>query len=127
MDAVKFLKERQRMFEMAGGYEKGMTCSGAICGKCAFYIKEEPFCLEDLQDYEGMEAKLEEWIAEHPKRTYKQDFLDKHPNAPLDKQDNTPTICPYEVGYFSYDDKPCGGIATNSDNICKECWNKEVE
>lgn len=65
MDAVKFLKERQRMFKMAGGniYESETTCYGADCEKCAFYIKDEPFCLEDSQDYEGMEAKLEEWIA----------------------------------------------------------------
>ena len=59
MNAVKFLKERQRMFKMAGGFEKGITCYGADCAKCAFYMKTEPFCLEDLQDYEEMERKLE--------------------------------------------------------------------
>ena len=69
MDAIKFLKERQRMFKMAGGGTTGLHCADVNCRKCAFHIKEEPSCLEDLQDYEGMEAKLEEWIAKHPKKT----------------------------------------------------------
>ena len=123
MDTVKFLKERQRMFKMAGGYEKGMTCSGANCEKCAFYIKDEPFCLEDLQDYEGMEAKLEEWIAKHPKRTYKQDLLEKFPDAPM-TQKGVPRICPYEVGYFSMDNRPC---TIGDDDWCVRCWNREME
>lgn len=124
MDAVKFLKERHRMFKMAGGVEKKSTCDGANCGKCAFYIKQEPFCLEDLQDYEAMEAAIEEWSDEHPRRTYKQDFIEKFPNAPLDKEDNTPTICPYKVGYFSYDDKPC---IIGDSGICVKCWNRSME
>ena len=123
MDAVKFLKERQRMFKMAGGLEKGITCGGVSCEKCAFYIKAESFCLEDLQDYEGMEAKLEEWIAKHPKRTYQQDFLEKYPNAPLGRN-GMPNICPYEVGYFPADLKLC---AIDGFVGCVECWGKEME
>lgn len=75
MDVIKFLKERQRMFEMTGGFGEKMTCNGASCERCAFYIKREPFCLEDLQDYEAMEAAIERWADEHPKKTYKQDFF----------------------------------------------------
>lgn len=125
MNAVKFLKERQRMFEMAGGngYENRVTCHGVDCARCAFYIKEKSFCLDDLQDYEGMEAKLEEWIAKHPKRTYQQDFLEKYPNAPLGRN-GVPNICPYEVGYFPADLKLC---AIDSFVGCVECWGKEME
>lgn len=126
MDAIKFLKERQRMFKMAGGGTTGLHCADVNCRKCAFHIKEEPSCLEDLQDYEGMEAAIEEWSAKHPRKTCKQDFVEKFPNAPLDKEDNAPIICPYEVGYFSYDNRLCGGIE-NGDNICRDCWNREME
>lgn len=123
MDAVKFLKERQRMFKMAGGYEEGIACDGASCKRCAFYIKTEPFCLEDLQDYEGMEAKLEEWIAENPKRTYKQDFLEKYPNAPLN-ENNIPKFCLCNVGYLPIENQPC---MIGECGSCLECWNRSME
>lgn len=122
MDAVKFLKERQRMFGMDENNNRN-GCGDINCGDCAFYIKAEPFCLEDLQDYEGMEAKLEEWIAKHPKKTYQQDFLEKYPNAPLGRN-GVPNICPYEVGYFPADLKLC---AIDSFVGCVECWGKEME
>lgn len=122
MDAVKFLKERQRMFKMAGGniYESETTCYGADCEKCAFHIKEEPFCLEDLQDYEGMEAKLEEWIAKHPKKTYQQDFLEKYPNAKL-YEGGYPMVCFGNLGYEEVTEEYC--ISTD----CKDCWNRSME
>lgn len=125
MDAVKFLKERQRMFEMAGGNvgEGETTCYGANCEKCAFYLKDDPFCLKDSQNYEEMEAKLEEWIAKHPKKTYQQDFLEKYPNAPLNNN-GTPKICPYHVGYFNIDEKPC---LIGSFVDCIKCWGREME
>lgn len=120
MDAIKFLKERQRMFKMAGGYEKEMTCDGVSCEKCAFYIKTEPFCLEDLQDYEGMETKLEEWIAKHSKRTYQQDFLEKYPNAKMYDNDY-PVACLGNLGYKQIPESYC------IDASCKDCWNREME
>ena len=123
MDAIKFLKERQRMFKMAGGGTTGFHCADVNCRKCAFHIKEEPSCLEDLQDYEGMEAKLEEWIAKHPKKTYQQDFLEKYPNALLSRA-GIPTICPCEVGYFPADEKLC---AIDDFVGCVECWGREME
>lgn len=120
MDAVKFLKERQRMFKMAGGFEKGIDCDGASCERCAFYIKQEPFCLEDLQDYEAMEANLEEWIAKHPAKTYQQDFLEKYPNAKLYKS-GYPMVCFANLGYEEVTEEYC----INTD--CKDCWNREME
>ena len=123
MYAIKFLKERQRMFKMAGGGTTGLHCADVNCRKCAFHIKEEPSCLEDLQDYEGREAKLEEWIAKHPKKTYQQDFLEKYPNALLSRA-GIPTICPCEVGYFPADEKLC---AIDGFVGCVECWGREME
>lgn len=122
MDAVKFLKERQRMFEMAGGNvgEGETTCYGANCEKCAFYLKDEPFCLEDSQDYERMEAKLEEWIAKHPKKTYQQDFLEKYPNAKL-FEGGYPMVCFANLGYEEVTGTYC------IDTDCKDCWNRSME
>lgn len=123
MDAVKFLKERQRMFEMAGGVEVEMTCNVDSCERCAFYIKQEPFCLEDLQDYEAMEAAIEEWSDEHPRKTYKQDFLKKYPNAPLNKN-NVPRFCLCNVGYLPFENQPC---IVGECGSCLECWNRSME
>lgn len=120
MDAIKFLKERQRMFKMAGGGTTGLHCAGVNCRQCAFHIKEEPSCLEDLQDYEGMEAKLEEWIVKHPKKTYQQDFLEKYPNAKL-YEGGYPMVCFGNLGYEEVAKEYC--IGTD----CKDCWNRSME
>lgn len=126
MDAVKYLKEEARMFEMNDRI--GSTgCNGVICDNCAFHTPSVCLNGSKNKDFKAKVEAIEKWSAEHPAKTYQQDFLEKYPNAPLNKEDNAPTICPYELGYFSYDDKLCGGIATNRDNICKDCWNRSME
>ena len=73
MDALKFLKEFDRM---CGCY------SGGFCAGCP--RKEEPSCNSSTMSDEEL-AKLisdvEQWSKEHPQRTRLQDFREKYPNA----------------------------------------------
>lgn len=76
MDAVKFVKERRRMYTL-GCIKKG------------------------INDYntkaEDVVAEVEQWSAAHPRKTRQSVFLKQYPNAVLDK-DGVLRICPSFVG-----------------------------
>ena len=111
MDALKFLKEFDRM---CGCY------SGGFCAGCP--RKEEPSCNSSTMSDEEL-AKLisdvEQWSKEHPQRTRLQDFREKYPNAPMEA-DGTPAICCIDLGYRKED---CDPIKES----CVDCWNMPVE
>lgn len=80
MDAVKFVKERRRMYTL-GCIKKG------------------------INDYntkaEDVVAEVEQWSAAHPRKTRQSVFLKQYPNAVLDK-DGVLRICPsFVVGDVS--------------------------
>ena len=59
-------------------------------------------------------------------RTYLNDFLEKYPNALLDRED-LPIICPYQLGYYG---KPiCEEIEERHPDcyICEKCWNRVIK
>lgn len=109
MDAVTFIKERNRM--------------------CAYYPdecvgcpakREDVMCYGDPSDYQfvNIVGIVEQWSKEHPRKTILQDFLEKYPNAELN-DDGVPKPCPYWLGYK---DMPfCNRIR------CVECWNRPLE
>ena len=67
---------------------------------------------ERLKRYEDLE--------EHPRKTFLQDFLEKYPKAPLDR-DGTPRACPEIFGYLPLDYvERCGGD-------CIACWNQPLD
>lgn len=106
MDAVKFVKERRRMYTL-GCIKKG------------------------INDYntkaEDVVAEVEEWAAEHPRKTRQSVFLEQWPDTQLDKKGNV-IICPKQL---------CRGeefnklIAACRGTNCYECrrkfWGKVVE
>lgn len=105
MDAVKFLQERNRMYE-----------SGAATPSIG---------LED--DYNPANAVkiVEEWAAAHPRKTRKSVFLEQYPNAVLDK-DGVLRICPFLVGGDVPEKYRC--ICLTDCNACRrEFWMQEVE
>lgn len=60
-------------------------------------------------------AIIDKWCAEHPQKTYKQDFLEKFPNAEVLKN-GTPNSC-----------KKCiyGGVCSGAEpKKCHACWNE---
>lgn len=59
-------------------------------------------------------AIIDKWCAEHPQRTYLQDFLEKFPNAKLD-DDGEPLADACDV---------YGDVFACKGYKCCDCWNK---
>lgn len=58
---------------------------------------------------------VEKWNEEHSVKTIKDDLLEKHPNARLNKDDE-PRACALDLGYVNNGE--CSSFLD-----CKECWN----
>ena len=105
MDAVKFLQERNRMYE-----------SGAVTP-----------CIGLEDDYNPVNAVkiIEEWAAAHPRKTRQSVFLEQWPNAELDTYDVL-MVCPANL----IGDEPENGELGCACS-CADCrrgfWSKEVE
>ena len=121
MDAVKYLKEKTRMIDSLGGSEG--SCIGASCTKCPLSENNNRstltcYQLERFNPEKAVEI-VERWAAEHPARTMIMDFMEKYPNAPLDK-DGKPNICPYELGYE--EEFECDFYSD-----CVKCWDRPIK
>lgn len=57
------------------------------------------------------------WAAEHPEKTFADDFFEKHPNAEKDLND-IPYVCAFKCGYV----KEC-----SIDRRCDKCWTQPLE
>lgn len=119
MDAVKFLKTRERMFKFYGASE---GCLEINCADCPLSGEDGNDCLELEGDYIEYVRIVETWGQEHPIKTYKDDLLEKYPNAPL-KKDGTPCACVSNLGYAGSKREVC--ISRNLS--CKDCWDTEME
>lgn len=116
MDALEFFKERKRMCDFS--YDKELQCD--LCEA----KNEAGLCSVSPRIYSSIDACkkgieiVESWSKSHLKKTRKDDFLEKYPNAKINK-DGLPEACCEDLGYgnceFSFIDK------------CTECWNKSVE
>lgn len=119
MDAVKFLKERQRMFGMDENNNRN-GCGDINCGDCAFYKADTNRCLDINGETEEIVEAIEKWSGEHSAKTYQQDFLEKYPNAKL-YEGGYPMVCFSNLGYEEVTSEYC----INTD--CKDCWNRSME
>lgn len=99
MDAVEFLKEKNRMM---------LTDSESY--------KE----LKNMPTVQCVVAYVSNWSIEHPKKTRLQEFLEKYPNAPLTNGD-VPRGCCATMGYRDF----CNVVGEYTD--CIKCWNEPVE
>ena len=115
MDAVKFILEKERMCKEMD------SCLG-----CKLYSRNnglELTCDGMLKEYptEAV-AIVEKWSKEHPQKTLKDDFLEKYPNASINKEYGFPlSICPSELGYKNK--------CTNAEKYisgCAACWNRPL-
>lgn len=100
MDAVEYLKARERMNK--GGFVPITT------------------------DFEKNDAEraveiVEKWSKEHPRKTILQDFLEKYPKAPMDEKGFPKDVCPFALGYEEDD---CGVYFADK---CFDCWNRPLE
>lgn len=107
MDAVKFLQERNRM------YESGAATPG--------------IGLED--DYDPVIAVkvVEEWSAAHPRKTRQSVFLEQYPEARIG-DDGVLRVCPSPI--FPSDRSVYNGCV-RPNSTCSDCrrefWMQEVE
>lgn len=121
MDAVKFIKERNRMCKSFDGGCKGCP---------AFNACEDEMCCavgqESTLDATAQIVMVEEWSAAHPRKTRQSVFLEQYPNARIDSQ-AVIYVCPADA----YGDKACPKNEENVHMTCRDCrrefWMQEVE
>lgn len=75
-------------------------------------------CIISLPD--NAEEIVEKWVKEHPKKTFRDDFLEKFPDAPVDSS-GFPNVCLMDI--YKGADYKC----KDEDYGCNECWNQEYK
>lgn len=114
MDAVEFVKEKERMCN------KCSACSG-----CPVDRKNNGFCMdfEDLaiENPEEFVAIIEKWSVEHPVKTRQSEFLKMFPNAQT-LQNGALIVCPKVVD---------SEYIINCNRFCIDCrkeyWLEEID
>lgn len=113
MDAIKFLKEKNRMTK---------KCS-IHCADCPLGGENNTtgLCCGDLQreNPEIAVSIVEKWAKEHPQETRLSQFLKYYPNAELNKDGTPRDICAHKLGIREFK-----GCLTES---CVDCWNTPIE
>lgn len=84
------------------------------CKNCLLNDEEgcSPYCLPD-----NIEEILDNWVKEHPVKTYAQDFFEKFPNAQKNIS-GEPVTCLRNV---------YGEHASDCLMNCIDCWNQEMK
>lgn len=123
MDAVEFLKTKNRMCET---YLRTKTSK---CDGCPF--DEEAGAMCSSWCFEHMAeavAIVERWAEQHPVKTRQSEFLKQWPEV-LMTDDGFVDICPRRfVASFRDENGQCSQCGTKSCNNCRrEFWLKEVE
>lgn len=111
MDALKFVKERNRMCKSFGG-----SCDGCPADKNT--------CCDTFEWQEELVAIVEEWFAAHPCKTRQDAFLKQYPNAPKDCE-GILMIDPCDLDITIHGKDEC-----YTDNCLKcrhEYWSREVK
>ena len=109
MDAVEYLKEKERMIASM------RHCIG--CDNCEY----DDFC-NGVMTNEKQVALVEQWSKEHPIKTYKSEFLKLFPDAELDRGGNLMCCVRHISG------KQCPNLGCHDLLIsCKEGWDSEFK
>lgn len=124
MDAVKFIKERNRMCKSFGDRCTGCPASDA-CGCCAVDQAVEQASTLDATD---QVAIVEEWSAAHPRKTRQSVFLEQYPEADALDEYGVLRICPMGI---SSAHRGIHGECKSLFDRCADCrrefWMQEVE
>lgn len=122
MDAMKFIKERDRMCRF---YHHAGDCYQCPAKDC------ECSALEGMVDDDNIVTIVEEWSAAHPRKTRQSVFLEQYPEARIDKATGVLTICPAELTKECRDDRGACGAYSLETCVCEPCrrnfWMQEVE
>ena len=96
---------------------KRMCDSYKKCDDCPFddmCFDDSVSCLPDNTD-----EIVDEWVKEHPIKTYAMDFFEKFPNAPKGEK-GTPKICPHQI----YPEIDANYRCCEN---CLKCWSQEMK
>lgn len=104
MDAVKFIKERDRMFEVAG--------------------QAPSLSYKHVKSAEEIVCEVEEWSAAHPRKTRQDIFLERYPNAVMLKTEPVIKIFPCFIDKTVRTMYPCIKCC---DDCRREFWMEEVD
>ena len=123
MDAVKFIKERNRMcksfYDGCKGCPASNVCEDDLC--CAVGN-------ESTLDVTAQIAIVEEWSAAHPRKTRQSVFLEHYPEADALDEYGVLRICPMGI---SAAHRGNDGLCKNQERPCMDCrhefWMQEVE
>lgn len=120
MDAVEFVKERNRMCSTY----MPKRCEGCPADN---YGKEGRSCIMiDEIDAERLVSIVEKWAATHPRKTRQSVFLGNYPCARIDSQ-SVLYACPADV----YGNNVCPKKKDDNPIICYDCrrefWMQDVE
>ena len=107
MDAVKFVKERRRMFDVTGEYPKYNLFSLNISA-------------------EDVVKEVEEWSAAHPRKTKQSVFLEHYPEAALDDY-GVLRFCPSDISAAHRYSEGCGYPEQRCTDCRRKFWMQEVE
>lgn len=118
MDAVKFIRERERMCRF---YHHAGDCYQCPAKDC------ECSALEGMVDNDNIVSIVENWSAAHPRKTRQSVFLEQWPDARI-YANGALSICPNAVCAWR-----CGKDGERveetgtCDDCCREVWMQEVE
>lgn len=116
MTAMEFLKEYKRMCD----YHEPNCLNCGIAQTAEFYPNCGPWIADNPEQAISI---VQNWAKEHPVKTMLQDFLEKYPNAPMNKKGFPDGVCPRDLGYV---DEECKS-PTPFNTYCFECWNRPLE
>ena len=85
------------------------------CSKCGLFAAHDTCGVCFLPD--NADEIVDEWVKEHPVKTYMQDFFEKFPNA-MKATNGRPGLC---RGFIYGHEPEC------PDGGCAECWNQEMK
>ena len=87
------------------------------CEDCPLYIN----CTRPDSFSGSTDEIVDDWVKDHPVKTYAMDFFEKFPNAPKSK-DGEPKTCIQQI----YSD-----VVVSIDECrrrsCAKCWNQEIK
>ena len=114
MDALEFIKERDRMCLF---YHHAGDCYQCPAKDC------ECSALEEMIDDDNIVTIVEEWAAAHPRKTRQSVFLEQWPNCMMDG-DGTVGMCPRNVDKMYVCNLSRSGECTE---CRREFWGQEAE
>lgn len=88
--------------------------------ECQGYIRRYPTEASDI---------IDKWCAEHPQKTYLEDFFAKFPNAPKGYNGRPVPCREYIYGIYYSDNKKvarCHILDDNEEQMCTKCWNEAM-